>query len=72
MTGYDYAVCLGTCAQGQDGVSVTIVGAGAVLDLSGISPVYPTKTYFFTIQPGASLTLQDITLQNGKYVSADQ
>jgi hypothetical protein len=58
MSGYSG----GNGLQLASGVAVTVLGQGAVLDAS-------SKGRFFTIAQGASLTLKDLTLQNGEAVS---
>jgi hypothetical protein len=53
MDGYS-----GTHIELTQGVDVTVLGHGAVLDAS-------SKGRFFFIDSGASLTLKDLTLQHG-------
>jgi hypothetical protein len=48
----------GNSIQLKQGVDVTVLGQGAVLDASN-------QGRFFNIDSGASLTLKDLTLQHG-------
>jgi hypothetical protein len=57
MDGYS-----GTRIELTQGIDVTVLGQGAVLDASN-------KGKFFSIDSGASLTLKDLTLQHGHMVS---
>jgi hypothetical protein len=66
-TAYDDLIYIGWPAPAGPNLTkinqtVAIIGNGAVVDAS-------KKGSFFRVMPGASLTLQSITLQNGQNVS---
>ena len=61
-TAYDEWIYIGGSSTTKINQTVAIIGNGAVVDAS-------KKGSFFRVIPGASLTLQSITLQNGQNVS---